>query len=196
MNKTLSAVGSALLLLTSSVALAEGGGTHHAPHVEWFKWSMDAPPVGWLIVDFAVFFFLLVRFGGGPLSAYLLNRHTAVKKAIEEAQAAKADAEKKAREFEARVNALDVEVTKIRDEFKKSGEALRDRILESGRRMGERIAADAKTTIAAEETRAHELLKQEAARLALQLAEKAVREKVGAPDHKRLNEDFVRELRS
>lgn len=190
----------ALTLLPAIALAAEeahgGGGGHHAPHVEWWKPSMAAPPVGWLIVDFAIFLFLLVRFGGGPLSSYLTNRHNAVKKAIEEAQAAKAEAERKAREYDERVRSLDAEVAKIRDEFKRSGEAVQARVLESAKRSAERIAADAKSTIAAEEARAQQQLKAEAARLALELAEKAVREKVGAPDHKRLNEDFVRELRS
>jgi F-type H+-transporting ATPase subunit b len=172
----------------------EHGTGHHAPHVEFFKWDSNAPPVGWLAFDFAIFLWLLVRFAGKPLADTVASRHLAVKKAIEEAAAAKAEAEKKAAEFDARIKSLDAEVDALRAEFRKAGDATRERLAEAGKRTAERIARDAALTISAEEQRARDLLQQEAARLALDMAEKLVRERLGAGDHQKLREDFVREL--
>jgi F-type H+-transporting ATPase subunit b len=175
---------------------AAAGGEHHAAHVEFFKWDMNAPPVGWLAVDFALFLALLVWFGGKPLSNTILARHHAVKKAIEEAAAAKAEALKKAAEYEDRIKQLDGEIASLRLEFKKGGEATRERLNEAGKRTAERIAKDTSLTISAEESRARDALQQEAARLALGMAEKMVKERLAAADHKKLRDDFVRELRS
>jgi len=172
------------------------GGKHHEPHMEWFKWDMEAPPVGWLIFDFALFIFVLVRFAGKPINATIVSRHDAVKKAIEEAAAAKAEALKKAAEFDARLKSLDGEIAALREEFKKAGELTRERLNDAGKRAAERIAKDTGLTIAAEEARAMDMLQKEAARLALEMAEKMVKERLAASDHKKLREDFVRELRS
>ncbi|MBI5494123.1 MAG: hypothetical protein HY904_03795 [Deltaproteobacteria bacterium] len=183
------------ITLAPLAALASGGeGGHAAPHVEFWKWDMHAPPVGWLIFDFALFLVLLVRFAGRPLRDTLVQRHNLVKKAIEEAAAAKAEAEKKAREFDERVQRLDGEIATLRAELKAGGEAARERLTEAGRRTAERIARDTQMTIAGEETRARQALQQEAARLALELAEKIVGQKLNADDHKKLRDEFVREL--
>ena len=198
MNRGLRNAALAAFTLVPWVALASGGGEaaggHGAPHVEFWKWDMHAPPVGWLIFDFALFVWILVRFAGRPLSDTLAQRHNAVKKAIEEAAQAKAEAERKAREFDERVKKLDGEIALLRAELRKNGEAARERLTEAGKRTAERIAKDTQMTIAAEETRAKEALQQEAARLALEMAEKIVGQKLTADDHKKLREDFVREL--
>jgi F-type H+-transporting ATPase subunit b len=170
------------------------GGGHHAPHVEFWKWDMNAPPVGWLAVDFALFLIILVRFGGRSVTENLRQNHQDVKKAIQEAAAAKADAEKKAREYEERLKALDGEVATLRREFKEGGEAARVRIVQAAEKTAERMRKDADAQIAAEEARARDALKAEAARLALGLAEQRVKEQLKAEDHARLNKDFVREL--
>jgi F-type H+-transporting ATPase subunit b len=195
-------VAATLPLLTAAQALAaggggeHGGGAHHAPHFEWFKWDMNAPPVGWLIFDFALFLFLLVKFAGKPLSNALAQRHHAVKKAIEEAAAAKADAVKKAAEFDARLKTLDAEIAALREEFKKSGEAARERLQDAGKRTADRLLKDTQLQIGAEEARATQALRQEAARLALEMAEKLVGERVKDADHKKFKDDFVAGLRS
>ena len=155
---------------------------------------MNAPPIGWLAVDFALFLGIIIRFGGRAVKENLEQNHVAVKKAIEEAAAARAEAEKKAREFDERVKALDGEVEKLRREFRERREAARNRIISTAEKTAERIRRDAEAQVAAEEARARDALKAEAARLALQLAEEMVRKQLKADDHARLNKDFVREL--
>ncbi|MEW5853896.1 MAG: ATP synthase F0 subunit B [Myxococcota bacterium] len=189
----------AALPAVDALAAGGGGGAHgggHAPHVEFWKWSMEAPPIGWMVFDFAVFMFLLVRYAGKPLSNYLVQRHTGVKKAMEEAAAAKAEAERKAREYEDRIKKLDAEVAAIKEDFVRNGQLVRERLVENGKVSADRLLKDAQLTISAEEKRALESLKSEAARLALEMAEKMVRERLAAPDHKRMTDDFIRELRS
>lgn len=201
MKTVLRSLGTSLLLLAPSLAaLAEegghGGGGHHEAHVEWFKWSMDAPPVGWLFVDFAIFLFIIAKLAGKPLSEFLATRHGAVKKAIEEAQAARALAEKKAAEFDARMKNLDAEVQAIRDDFNNSGKAVASRIVENAQKTADRILKDAQLTIEAEQVRAQGALKAETSRLALGLAEKMVKDRLAAGDHTRLANDFAQELRN
>jgi F-type H+-transporting ATPase subunit b len=152
--------------------------------------------VGWLILDFAIFLYLVVHFGGPWLSKRLASRHDAVRAAMEEAAAAKAQAEEKARVFEERLRNLDTEIQAIRDDFRKGGEAVRESLSESGRLAAERIARDASLTIAAETERARVALKEEAARLALELAEGMVRDRLTDADRARFREEFIRELRS
>ena len=186
-----------------SVAWASGGGEtaahgggHGAPHISWWAWDRAAPGTGWLILDFAIFLVLVVRYGGPWLSKQLASRHDVVRVAIAEAATAKAQAEEKARQYEARIRNLDAEIKAIRDEFQKGGEAVRDKLVESGRIASERIARDATLTIGAEMDRARVALQEEAARLALELAEGMVRERLTDADRARFRDDFIKELRS
>lgn len=187
---------SSLVLLSSTIArAAEGAGGHHEPHIS-NVWGIGAqyaetPALGFLTITFLVFvlglFFILRK----PIAVLVENRSDAVRKAIEEAQRAKAAAEARAREAEAKLAALDSEMKKLRADFEVQGKAEMARIEKMAEETAVRIAKDAEDTIAAEADRARQTLRAEAARLALELAEEKIRGALSGDDDARLQKALI-----
>lgn len=171
---------------------AEGG---HEPHIS-NMWGVGAqyaetPALGFLTITFLVFvlglFFILRK----PVAILVENRSDAVRKAIEEAQRAKAAAEARAREAEARLASLDDEMKRLRADFEMQGKAEMARIEKMADETALRIAKDAEDTIAAESERARQTLRAEAARLALELAEERIRGALSSDDDARLQKALI-----
>lgn len=182
-------------------AMAAGGGGHgggHTPHVEnWWKLGAEwahAPALGWMFVTFFTFCGILDYFVRQPLSNFLETRSEGVRKALAEAQEARAEAESKARDYETRLARLDDEVDALRKEFEDRGKAEAARLEEVGEQTAARIAKDAEDTIAAETERAQLALSAEAARLAVSLAEKKITSAASEADDARLQTAFLNDL--
>ncbi len=191
----------AVVLSLSTSALAEGGGGHHgAPHVaNW--WGMgpeyaETPALGFLTITFLLFVGLLVYFGARPLRQHLQTRADTVEKAIAEATKAKEAALARAREAEAKLAALDGEVSKMKADFEAQGKAEAERIEAAAADMAKKIAKDTEDMVAAEMARAREALRTEAAKLALQLAEDRIRKMLTVDDDARLRGGLVKDLQA
>jgi F-type H+-transporting ATPase subunit b len=188
---------SSAVLLSSTIALAAEGaaGGHHEPHIS-NVWGIGAqyaqtPALGFLTITFLVFvlglFFILRK----PIAILVENRSDAVRKAIEEAQRAKAAAEARAKEAEAKLASLDDEMKRLRSDFEVQGKAEMARIEKLAEETAVRIAKDAEDTIAAESDRARQTLRAEAARLALELAEERIRAALSSDDDARLQKALI-----
>jgi F-type H+-transporting ATPase subunit b len=180
------------LCLIALPAFASSGGGHVGEiHINWWAFDKHAPAVGWLIVDFSIVIGILVFFGRKPIAEMLQGRSLSVRKALEEAASAKAEAEARAAELEKRLKDLDKEITGLRDEIKTSGERERAQLEADGKKSAERIARDTELQIQSEVTRARELLKADAVALAMELADKSLRQQLTSDDYIRLNKQFV-----
>lgn len=196
------ALGGALCASLSSppaLAASGGGGAHgHEPHVaNWFglgSQHQQTPALGWMMFTFAVFVTLLFVWARRPLARHLESRSAGIRKALEEAQQARADAEARAAETEARLAQLDAEVAALKEEFRNQGQAEFARLEETARAAAARIAKDAEDTIQAETARARESLKAEGARLALGLAEERIARAMAPADQQRLAQAFIHDL--
>ena len=114
-----------------SAALAAGDGS--APQVSnWFvpfgELNSHAPALGWVILMFATFVGALYYFSHRPFKTMLQNRHEEVKKALEQASLAKAQAEEKKREYDQRLQGLDNEIAQIISEFEERGNQEKKRL--------------------------------------------------------------------
>ena len=187
--------------LASNLALAAGHGAaaeHEEPHVaNWWgigeKYA-EMPALGWLSLTFLVFVALLLKFGRQPLKVYLETRADVVEKAMAEAARARDDAERRARAAESKLAALDSEVRNMKADFEVQGKAEAVRIEQLGADMSKKIAKDAEDTIAAEVQRARELLRAEASKLALQIAEQRIKALLSDDDEARLKKSLINDL--
>jgi F-type H+-transporting ATPase subunit b len=145
----------------------------------------------WKIINFAILVFILFKFGKKPLGDFLRKRTELIEKTLNEAKEAKEAALKALREAEERVKTKDSEVKEILDAAKKSGELERDRIIEETAKLKDKILEQAKTNIDYELKHAKEAIKAEAVELAMELAEKKLKEKLTKEEQEKLLDESL-----
>lgn len=142
------------------------------------------------VVLFGLLGFLLRK----PLSEYFVRRSTEIRDAIEAAGKARADAEQTLAEAKQKVANADAELAALRKKFENDAKAEREHLIREAEKTADRIISDANLVAEGERDKALVTLRAEANRLATELAEKKVREKITADDQARLAGDFVSRL--
>jgi F-type H+-transporting ATPase subunit b len=169
-------------LTFTAVALASGAEEGGAPLWKEYMWK---------IINFLILVVVLVKFGKKPLQDYLKQRTEIIAKTLQEAKEAKEAAQKALREVEGRLKAKDAEIEAIIAASKRSGEQERDQIIEDSTRLKEQILEQAKTNIDFEVKHAKEVIKAEAVEIAMEIAEKKIKEKITKDDQERLLQDSL-----
>jgi F-type H+-transporting ATPase subunit b len=142
-------------------------------------------------VNFILLMVLLTKLLYRPLVAKMDERTQAIKKSLEEAQAARAEAQREREEHAARIQAAHGEAQAIRAAaLKEAGEEQR-RLVESAREEAERLVASAKAELAQDVRRARQELRQEVGDLAIQVAERLIRKSLRDEDHRRIVDDAI-----
>jgi F-type H+-transporting ATPase subunit b len=162
------------------------GGGHHEP---------DATTTLWKWIDFGI---LVVLLGWGLTKAgpFFRERGEQIRKSLDEAKQVRAEAEARAAELTRRLGNLDTELAGLRAAAKHEMEAESKRIREETLKLAARIDEQAQLEVASMTKAAESSLKAEAARLALQLAEQKVRDRMTADVRGSLVSRFVSGLRN
>ncbi|RJQ44749.1 MAG: ATP synthase F0 subunit B [Nitrospiraceae bacterium] len=178
-----------VIFILSSVSFAAEGGGHGGEHAgfTWKDWL-------WPVVNFAVLVAVLVFFGRKPMADYFRKRTEIIEKSLKEAAEAKELAQKTLDEVRDRLANTDREIEEILNAAKKSGEKEKEAIIAEGERLKEKILEQAKANIDFELQKAKDTIKSEAALMALELAEKQIREKLGPKEQEALVEDYIKRL--
>jgi F0F1-type ATP synthase membrane subunit b/b' len=127
----------------------------------------------WLnfVLVFGTLAYALARYGG----PYFRGRGAEIGGAIRDAAATKADAERELREIEDKVAHVDQEIARLRSESGREEEAEAQRQVEAGRHEIERIERGAQFEIEASERVYRQQLRELAAQMAIEAAEKELR---------------------
>jgi F-type H+-transporting ATPase subunit b len=148
----------------------------------------------WLnfILVFGGLAYVLARYGG----PYFRGRGAEIGGAIREAAAAKAEAEREVREIEDHVAHLDQEIARLRAESDQEAHAEAQRQIESGQREIERIERGAQFEIEASERVTRQQLRELAAQMAIEAAEKDLRASLSGNETERaaLFQSFLAQL--
>ena len=179
--------GCILSLVFTSFAFASGGG-EEGKHTSLF---MDYL---WKIINFGVLFFILFKFGKKPLQSFLKQRTELIEKTLKEAKEAKELAQKALQEVEERFRTKDKDIEEILSASKRAGEQERDKLLEEGNKLREKIYEQAKVNIDYELKHAKDAIKAEAVEIAMELAEKKLKEKLTKKDQERLLEESLMKI--
>ena len=175
-----------LNLAVVSFVFASSGGGEGAEHAApWWKDYI------WKIINFLILVVLLFKFAKKPLQNFFQKRTELIEKTLNEAKEAKAASQKALQEVEARLKAKDAEIEAILAAAKKSGEQERDSIIAESDRLKAKIMEQAKTNIEFELKQAKESIKAEAVELAMELAEKKLKEKLTKEEQEKLLEDAL-----
>ena len=146
------------------------------------------------VVNFVILLLILQRLLYKPFLAKMEERTGAIKRSLEEAQAARAEAAHQAEENATRLRQAHAEAAAIREQaLKDAGEEQR-RLVESARAEAQRLVESAKAQMDADIRRAREELRREVADLATAVAEKLVRRSLRDEDHRRIVADTISRL--
>jgi F-type H+-transporting ATPase subunit b len=148
----------------------------------------------WKIINFAILLVILLKFAKKPLQSFLRQRTELIEKTLKEARDAKELAQKALQEVEERFKTKEKEIEEILSASKRSGEEERERILEESNRLKEKIFEQAKVNIEFELKHAKEAIKAEAVELAMELAEKKLKEKLTKNEQEKLLEESLTKI--
>jgi F-type H+-transporting ATPase subunit b len=167
----------------------------------WIAWAIEEHGGGGLIsvdksliiqaVNFILLLFVLHRFLYKPLLAKMEERAGAIKKSLDEAQAARAEATRQQEENAARLKAAYAEAAAIREQALKEAADEQRRLVEAARAESQRMLETAKAQMEADVRRAREELRREVGDLAVAVAEKLIRKSLRDEDHRRIVDDAI-----
>jgi len=176
-----------LFLIFAAVAFAsEGGGEESTSVLKAYLW----PVINFLILV-AVMIFMLKKM---DIKGFFKKRTELIEQSLREAREAKELAQKALAEVEERLKVKDTEMEQILAGAKQSGENEKARLIEEGDKLKARILEQAKTNIDYEVKRAKESIKEEAVEIAMELAEKKLREKLSKEEQLKLLEESLAKI--
>lgn len=173
-----------LLLAVTVFASEEGAGAHTSLFKDYL----------WKIINFGILAFILFKFGRKPLQSFLKQRAELIEKTLKEAQQAKEAAQKALQEVEERLKTKDKEIEDIISASRRSGEEARESLIQQGDRLKEKILEQARVNIEYELKSAKEAIKAEAVEIAMELAEKKLKERLTKEEQKRLLEESLAKI--
>jgi len=167
-----------------------------------FNWSIGLPedPMPlikdflWRVLNLAVLIWLLVKFAGKPVKEYFAGRREMIQKGVKEAQEAKAAAEKIYREYQEKLAGLDGELKAIEERAQLEAEREKERMLRETEELVVKLQQQARQMADQEVASAKRQLRTEAAQVALEVAEKLVKENVTEADRQRMVEKYLEKV--
>ncbi|MFQ5897139.1 MAG: F0F1 ATP synthase subunit B [Candidatus Methylomirabilia bacterium] len=171
-----------LLLLPASAQAAEGGFI-----------NLDKSLIV-QAVNFLLLLFLLWRLLYRPFMAKMEERTQTIRKSLDEAEAARAEAQRLAEEYRAKLEAAHTEAHAIRETALREAAEERQRVVEAARGEAVRIVEVARAEIERDVRRAKQELRREVGGLAVAVAERLVRKSFRGEDHQRIVRESIAQL--
>lgn len=147
-----------------------------------------------LLINFVVLVFVLNKLLFKNLRSANAEVSDAIRLELEKATSARASAESLMREYETKLQALETEITEIKQQARNSADAEYERILADARDQAEKIKLAAERAGEREAARRRTELEREIVEQALARAEQAIRQSFGAADQRRLVDAWVDEV--
>jgi F-type H+-transporting ATPase subunit b len=185
------AVASLLLALPAVALAAEGGGEHGGGGLISLDKSLIVQ-----VINFVILLVILRRFLYKPFLAKMEERTAAIKRSLDEAQAARAEALRQQEENAAQLRAAYAEAASIRDQALREAEEAGRKQLEAAQAQARKLVEDTKAQLDGEIRRARDELRRETTDLALAAAEKLVRRTLRDEDHRKIVADAIAGLKT
>jgi len=149
----------------------------------------------WAIINFLILVGLLVfMMKKMDIKGYFRKRTELIEQSLKEAREAKEFARKALAEVEERLKIKDSEVEEILKAARESGVRETGRLAEEGEKLRARILEQTRNNIDFEVKKAKEAIKQEAVEIAMELAEKKLKEKLTKDEQMKLLEESIAKI--
>ncbi|HEY3205606.1 MAG TPA: F0F1 ATP synthase subunit B, partial [Gaiellaceae bacterium] len=145
----------------------------------------------WTIVCFLIVLFVLKRWAFGPIQSMIDERRERIRRALEEADHARAEARELLEEHRKLIGQARGEAEEILAEARQVSRAMQQRVREETEADRQRRLEETKRQIEAETRRALEEIRAEVADLSLIAAEKVTRGALDDKDQRRLIDDAI-----
>jgi F-type H+-transporting ATPase subunit b len=164
-------------------------GEAHEPHWNYFQFAGQ-------LTNFAIWLTLLYILLNRVLPKFLADRRANIVDGLEEAKRMKSEAEAKFAEYSKRIETMDEELARVREDMRKAGQGERDRLVKDASEKAERMHAEARFLVEQQMKQLKEELTREAIEAAIVAAETILRERTSAADQQRLAEEYLTKLKS
>lgn len=169
-----------------------GAGAHGEGHDA----SINMLELSGSFVNFGIWLALLVLMLRKPLSEFLRNRRASVVEGMEEAKRVKEEAEAKHREYSERIENLDAELERLRDEMRRAGQEERERIVAAANDKAAKMREEARFLVDQQMKQLRVDLTREAVEAAVATAEALLTKQTSAADQERLANDYLATLKA
>jgi len=147
---------------------------------------LGIPVFVWLAVNLTLFLWVLARYVGRPMGAFLDARREEIGEKLIEAREKLAEAEKLNAEIQQRLESIDGEVAALMEKAEKQAEVEAERIEQQAREEEERFLRRIEAEISRREEETRQQLIQESAALTAELARKIIEDEITQADRKRV----------
>ena len=145
----------------------------------------------WEVVSFGILLWVLYKFAFPPILEALETRERKIRDSIEQAEQNRLTAEQRLAEYEAKLNGAAQEAEAIVADAKAKAQRLLEENEQRLRTESERIQAETTQEIERERRKALQDIRNEAADLALTVAERVLERSLSDDDHRRLAQQAV-----
>jgi F-type H+-transporting ATPase subunit b len=146
------------------------------------------------ILNLVILIAVLVYFTRKPIRDFFDTRRAAIQDDLKSAAELRRETEARYAKWQRKLVDLEAELEQIRATSRERAEAERQNILADANARAERIRSDAVAAIEQELRRSRDLLREEAADLAIELAGNLLHERVTDADRERLATEFIERI--
>ncbi|MDH4086544.1 MAG: F0F1 ATP synthase subunit B [Nitrospira sp.] len=148
----------------------------------------------WEIVSFAILFFVLYKYAFPGILGILEEREKKIKDSLDQAERHRSEAERRLKEYEAKLSAVGKEAEGILLAAKERAQRLMEENEQRLTSEAERIKGDATRQIEQERRKALQDIRAQTTELALMVAEKVVQRSLVEADHKKYADEALEAL--
>ncbi|MBN2706998.1 MAG: ATP synthase F0 subunit B [Deltaproteobacteria bacterium] len=192
------AVKLALVILMFGFAATAAGAAEHsgAEHQSLYTLLGENPlpllkDFLWRLINIGVLLWILIKFAGKPFREFFAGRKESLLKGVEEAREAKAAAEKVYSEYQAKLAGLETELLEMEERSRQEARREQERMQRETEAFVAKLRQQARQMAEQEVLAAKRELRDEAARLALEVAERLVRENINDSDRRQMVENYL-----
>jgi len=189
----------AAVLVGLTVVLAQASETGAAEHKSLYTLLAEDPmpllkDFLWRILNIAVLIWVIIKFAGKPVREFFANRSETLRKGVQEAQEAKAEAERIFTEYQAKLDGLEGELKAMEAKASLEAEREQERMRQETESLVAKLKQQARQMADQEVASAQRSLRNEAAKLAVEVAERLVKENVSDSDRQRMVENYLEKV--
>ncbi|MDD2364661.1 MAG: ATP synthase F0 subunit B [Desulfuromonadaceae bacterium] len=174
--------------MVASIGFASegGGGTHHPDSGAQLK------DFGWRVLNFAVLAGIIVwALKKADLKGSLAARRSDIEKSLKDAESARDAAEAKLVEYSQKLDQASKEIDELHAAIIREGEQEKNRIIAEAKAAAEKIIAQAAQSAEQETLKARNVLRVEAAKLAVEIATGKLTGAIQKNDHDRFVGEYL-----